>query len=59
MTAIYKCECVCVVGVSGVGEGDIVSYKLTQKHVSPYRMVSVYVCVFATKECKLMAGSIS
>lgn len=47
----------CVVGVSGVGEGDIVSYKLTQKHVSPYRMVSVY--VFATKECKLMAGSIS
>lgn len=57
MTAIYKCECVRVVGVSGVGEGDIVSYKLTQKHVSRYQMVSVYAHVFATKECKLMEGS--
>lgn len=37
---------VCVVVCLGWGcEGVIVSYKLTQKHVSPYRMVSVYVCV--------------
>lgn len=37
---------VCVVVCLGWGwEGVIVSYKLTQKHVSPYRMVSVYVRV--------------
>lgn len=42
---ISVCVRVCVVGVSGVGVCDIVSYKLTQKHVSPYRMVSVNVCV--------------
>lgn len=39
--------CVCVVVCLGWWWGDIIPYELTQKHVSAYRVVIVYVFVCA------------